>query len=90
MISAGAETKGFTVGGIVRDCYYLNGGTYAFRGSVALYDAADSSGAQPVTDEKLSGQKIGGFGTVSASYDHAATDEENYPYPGSVTNAATG
>ena len=27
MISAGAETKGFTVGGIVRDCYYLNGGT---------------------------------------------------------------
>ena len=88
MISAGAETKGFTVGGIVRDCYYLNGGTYAFRGSVALYDAADSSGAQPVTDEKLSGQKIGGFGTVSASYDHAATDEENYPYPGSVTNAA--
>lgn len=47
MISAGAETKGFTVGGIVRDCYYLNGGTYAFRGSVALYDAADSSGAQP-------------------------------------------
>ena len=57
MISAGAETKGFTVGGIVRDCYYLNGGTYAFRGSVALYDAADSSGAQPVTDEKLSGRK---------------------------------
>lgn len=34
------------------------------------------------------GRKIGGFGTVSASYDHAATDEENYPYPGSVTNAA--
>lgn len=57
MISAGAETKGFTVGGIVRDCYYLNGGTYAFRGSVALYDAADRSGRSRSRMKSCPGRK---------------------------------
>lgn len=87
-ISAGAVTYGFSsTGGSATNCYYLNGGTYSFRGKIAAYDASAVSGVTAVTDDELAALRISGFGQVETSYDHSATGEGTFPYPGSVTGA---
>ena len=85
MFSAGAETDGFASSGSVRECHYLNGGTYRFVGEDRLYNVNTMGGAQPETAKQLKELPLDGFGTATESLYHENTEEEqDYPYPSCV------
>lgn len=95
MTSPEADICGFApASGVVSGCYYLNGGTYRFSGSVHLYAYDDHSGASPVNEQSLRDlrARLTGFGTVSASntrhHDNTLDSSgKAYPYPAVVTGS---
>ena len=86
--SGEAEIYGLTkVGGSAVQCYYLDGGTYAYDRSLYAYNASRSSfsvnAAQaPITGANLEKQSLYGFTRATAGADSA------YPYPAVVRNAS--
>lgn len=95
MTSPEADICGFApASGVVSGCYYLNGGTYRFSGSVHLYAYDDHSGASPVNEQSLRDlrARLTGFGAVSASntrhHDNTLDSSgKAYPYPAVVTGS---
>ena len=81
-----AEVYGLTrVGGSAAQCFYLDGGTYAYGEGLYAYNASGNSfhvnAAQwPIKGEELEGQSLYGFTKLTAS--------DAYPYPAVVRDAA--
>ena len=81
-----AEVYGLTrVGGSAAQCYYLDGGTYAYGEGLYAYNASGNSfrgnaAQSPIKGEDLEGQSLYGFTKLTAS--------DAYPYPAVVRDAA--
>ena len=81
-----AEVYGLTrVGGSAAQCYYLDGGTYAYGEGLYAYNASGNSfrgnaAQSPIKGEELEGQSLYGFTKLTAS--------DAYPYPAVVRDAA--
>lgn len=84
-----AEVYGLTrVGGSAAQCYYLDGGTYAYGEGLYAYNASGNSfrfnaAQSPITGANLEKQSLYGFTKLTAS-----GTETVYPYPAVVRNAA--
>ncbi len=94
--SGTAESYGFArSGGAVSGCYYLDGGTYAYRGELYAYNTSnnefkDNAVGTPITGSDLQTLRLAGFGTAQNTYGAEMTvtqDRMDYPYPASVTDA---
>ena len=89
----GARVWGFApdTAGSVSRCYYLDGGTYSYRGSVHLYNYDGVKGASPVTDDELAALRLTGFGAVDGDHtffhDRSDGTEAAYPYRSAVAGA---
>ena len=81
-----AEVYGLTrTGGSAAQCYYLDGGTYAYGEGLYAYNASGNSfrfnaAQSPIKGEELEGQSLYGFTKLTAS--------DAYPYPAVVRDAA--
>ena len=81
-----AEVYGLTrTGGSAAQCYYLDGGTYAYGEGLYAYNASGNSfrvnaAQSPITGENLEKQSLYGFTKLTAS--------DAYPYPAVVRDAA--
>lgn len=81
-----AEVYGLTrVGGSAAQCFYLDGGTYAYGEGLYAYNASGNSfrfnaAQSPIKGEELEGQSLYGFTKLTAS--------DAYPYPAVVRDAA--
>ena len=81
-----AEVYGLTrVGGSAAQCYYLDGGTYAYGEGLYAYNASGNSfsvnaAQSPITGASLESQSLYGFTKLTAS--------DAYPYPAVVRDAA--
>ena len=81
-----AEVYGLTrVGGSAAQCYYLDGGTYAYGEGLYAYNASGNSfrfnaAQSPITGANLEKQSLYGFTKLTAS--------DAYPYPAVVRDAA--
>ena len=90
----GANVWGFASdASSVTRCYYLNGGSYSYLGSVYPYDYDGVKGATPVTDEELAALRLAGFGTVDAAHtfyrDQTPAEAGNaYPYRSAVADGS--
>ena len=90
----GANVWGFASdASSVTRCYYLNGGSYSYLGSVYSYDYDGVKGATPVTDEELAALRLAGFGTVDAAHtfcrDQTPAEAGNaYPYRSAVADGS--
>ena len=84
-----AEVYGLTrVGGSAAQCYYLDGGTYAYGEGLYAYNASGNSfrvnaAQSPITGANLEKQSLYGFTKLTAS-----GTETVYPYPAVVRDAA--
>ena len=87
MSSAGAEADGFTASGSVRDCYYLNGGTYRFWDKDRLYSAETASAARPMTAAELRTLSLSGFNMPAEARHSQKNTEDVYPYPACMQDA---
>lgn len=96
IISANAVTNGFsTSGGNINSCYYLNGGTYAYCGNIAIYNSADENAkdkVEGVNHEKLKSILLDkGFKAVAKiENEYKENNTGSYPFPGIVTDAILG
>ena len=81
-----AEVYGLTrVGGSAAQCYYLDGGTYAYGEGLYAYNASGNSfrvnaAQSPINGANLETQSLYGFTKLTAS--------DAYPYPAVVRDAA--
>lgn len=84
-----AEVYGLTrVGGSAAQCFYLDGGTYAYGEGLYAYNASGNSfrvnaAQSPITGANLEKQSLYGFTKLTAS-----GTETVYPYPAVVRDAA--
>lgn len=84
-----AEVYGLTrTGGSAAQCFYLDGGTYAYGEGLYAYNASGNSfrvnaAQSPITGERLESQRLYGFTKLTASGTEAV-----YPYPAVVRDAA--
>ena len=80
-----AEVYGLTrTGGSAAQCYYLDGGTYAYNNALYAYNVSRNSfsanaAQSPITGERLESQRLYGFSKVTGSGTETA-----YPYPAVV------
>lgn len=80
-----AEVYGLTrTGGSAAQCYYLDGGTYAYNNALYAYNVSHNSfsanaAQSPITGERLESQRLYGFTKLTASGTEAV-----YPYPAVV------
>lgn len=80
-----AEVYGLTrTGGSAAQCYYLDGGTYAYNNALYAYNVSHNSfsanaAQSPITGERLESQRLYGFSKVTGS-----STETVYPYPAVV------
>ena len=80
-----AEVYGLTrTGGSAAQCYYLDGGTYAYNDALYAYNVSHNSfsanaAQSPITGERLESQRLYGFSKVTGS-----GTETVYPYPAVV------
>ena len=80
-----AEVYGLTrTGGSAAQCYYLDGGTYAYNNALYAYNVSHNSfsanaAQSPITGERLESQRLYGFSKVTGS-----GTEMVYPYPAVV------
>ena len=90
MGSGDTEMYGFAcTGGATIGCYYLDGGTYAYRGKIYSLNASENAfratARGSVTDAQgLANMKLDGFGSAPNTYLGNA-DGQTYPYPASLT-----
>lgn len=90
LTSSGSSTAyGFAPkGGVAKNSYYLNGGTYSFIGTMYpyLFDASKTSG-KAITLQNLKKLANGSSADKSHSFNHLNTDEDAYPFKAVVTDA---
>ena len=92
--SGDAESYGFAhTGGSAYQCYYLDGGTYSYRGALYAYNTSknefkDNAAGEPLTGSELQNKAISNFNTAAQSYNHEKTSGDTYLYPAVVRNAA--
>lgn len=91
--SGDAESYGFAhTGGSAYQCYYLDGGTYSYRGALYAYNASTNefnynAAGEPLTGSKLQNKTISNFKTAEYTYNAKETTGD-YIYPAVVRNAA--
>lgn len=91
--SGDAESYGFAhTGGSAYQCYYLDGGTYSYRGTLYAYNTStnefeDNAAGEPLTGSELQNKKISNFKTADYTYNAKETTGD-YIYPAVVRNAA--
>ena len=92
--SGDAESYGFAhTGGSAYQCYYLDGGTYSYRGTLYAYNTStnefeDNAAGEPLTGSELQNKKISNFETADYTYNAKETTGDHYIYPAVVRNAA--
>lgn len=92
--SGDAESYGFThTGGSAYQCYYLDGGTYSYRGTLYAYNTStnefkNNAAGEPLTGSKLQNKTISNFKTADYTYNAKETTGDHYIYPAVVRNAA--
>lgn len=79
-------------GGSAYQCYYLDGGTYSYRGTLYAYNTSknefkDNAAGEPLTGSELQNKKISNFETADCTYNAKETTGD-YIYPAVVRNAA--
>ena len=91
--SGDAESYGFAhTGGSAYQCYYLDGGTYSYRGTLYAYNTSTNefnynAAGEPLTGSKLQNKTISNFKTAEYTYNAKETTGD-YIYPAVVRNAA--
>lgn len=91
--SGDAESYGFAhTGGSAYQCYYLDGGTYSYRGTLYAYNTSknefkDNAAGEPLTGSELQNKTINNFKKADYTY-NAKETTGNYIYPAVVRNAA--
>lgn len=92
--SGDAESYGFAhTGGSAYQCYYLDGGTYSYRGTLYAYNTStnefeDNAAGEPLTGSELQNKTISNFKTADYTYNAKETTGDYYIYPAVVRNAA--
>ena len=92
--SGDAESYGFThTGGSAYQCYYLDGGTYSYRGTLYAYNTStnefkDNAAGEPLTGSELQNKTINNFKKADCTYNFKETTGDYYIYPAVVRNAA--
>lgn len=92
--SGDAESYGFAhTGGSAYQCYYLDGGTYSYRGTLYAYNTSrnefeDNAAGEPLTGSELQNKTINNFKTADYTYNFKETTGDHYIYPAVVRNAA--
>ena len=92
--SGDAESYGFAhTGGSAYQCYYLDGGTYSYRGTLYAYNTStnefkDNAAGEPLTGSVLQNKKINNFKKADCTYNAKETTGDYYIYPAVVRNAA--
>ena len=92
--SGDAESYGFAhTGGSAYQCYYLDGGTYSYRGSLYAYNTftnefKDNAAGEPLTGSELQNKTINNFEPADCTYNAKETTGDHYIYPAVVRNAA--
>ena len=92
--SGDAESYGFAhTGGSAYQCYYLDGGTYSYRGTLYAYNTftnefKDNAAGEPLTGSELQNKTISNFKTADCTYNAKETTGDHYIYPAVVRNAA--
>lgn len=92
--SGDAESYGFAhTGGSAYQCYYLDGGTYSYRGTLYAYNTStnefkDNAAGEPLTGSELQNKTISNFETADQTYNAYKTTGDVYLYPAVVRNAA--
>lgn len=92
--SGDAESYGFAhTGGSAYQCYYLDGGTYSYRGTLYAYNTStnefkDSAAGEPLTGSELQNKTINNFKPADYTYNFKETTGDHYIYPAVVRNAA--
>lgn len=91
--SGDAESYGFAhTGGSAYQCYYLDGGTYSYKGTLYAYNTStnefkDNAAGEPITGSELQNKTISNFETAESTYNAKETTGD-YIYPAVVRNAA--
>lgn len=91
--SGDAESYGFAhTGGSAYQCYYLDGGTYSYRGTLYAYNTSknefeDNAAGEPLTGSELQNKTINNFKKADCTYNAKETTGD-YIYPAVVRNAA--
>lgn len=91
--SGDAESYGFAhTGGSAYQCYYLDGGTYSYRGTLYAYNTSTNefevnAAGEPLTGSELQNKTINNFEPADCTY-NAKETTGNYIYPAVVRNAA--
>lgn len=92
--SGDAESYGFAhTGGSAYQCYYLDGGTYSYRGTLYAYNTStnefeDNAASEPLTGSELQNKTINNFKKADCTYNAKETTGDYYIYPAVVRNAA--
>lgn len=92
--SGDAESYGFThTGGSAYQCYYLDGGTYSYRGTLYAYNTStnefkDNAAGESLTGSELQNKTINNFKKADCTYNFKETTGDYYIYPAVVRNAA--
>lgn len=92
--SGDTESYGFAhTGGSAYQCYYLDGGTYSYRGTLYAYNTStnefeDNAAGEPLTGSELQNKKISNFKKADCTYNFKETTGDHYIYPAVVRNAA--
>ena len=92
--SGDAESYGFAhTGGSAYQCYYLDGGTYSYRGTLYAYNTStnefeDNAAGEPLTGSELQNKTINNFKKADCTYNAKETTGDYYIYPAVVRNAA--
>lgn len=92
--SGDAESYGFAhTGGSAYQCYYLDGGTYSYRGTLYAYNTSknefkDNAAGEPLTGSELQNKTINNFKKADYTYNAKETTGDYYIYPAVVRNAA--
>ena len=91
--SGDAESYGFAhTGGSAYQCYYLDGGTYSYRGTLYAYNTStnefkDNAAGERLTGSELQNKTINNFKKADYTYNAKETTGD-YIYPAVVRNAA--
>lgn len=92
--SGDAESYGFAhTGGSAYQCYYLDGGTYSYRGTLYAYNTStnefeDNAAGEPLTGSELQNKTINNFEPADYTYNAKETTGNHYIYPAVVRDAA--
>lgn len=92
--SGDAESYGFAhTGGSAYQCYYLDGGTYSYRGTLYAYNTYTNefevnAAGEPLTGSELQNKTISNFKKADCTYNAKETTGDYYIYPAVVRNAA--